>query len=117
MKKGENKVEYKVVGKAHPRLEAVEKTLGKAQYTDDFALPGMVYCMLLRSPYPYARVKKIDISRAEQVPGVVKILLPQDVPDKKYNNPSIAEAARKVASPQIRSIGTIASSRTAAWYP
>lgn len=77
--------EFKVVGKSHNRLESVKKAIGQARYTDDYVLPNMVYGMILRSPYAHARVKSIDKSQAEKVPGVLKILLPQDVPDKLFN--------------------------------
>jgi len=50
----------KVVGKSYLRHESAMKALGKAKYTDDFILPGMVYGMILRSPFPYAKVKNID---------------------------------------------------------
>lgn len=76
---------YRVVGKSHPRLESIKKSLGQAKYTDDYVLPNMVHGMILRSPYAHAKVKNIDKSYAEKVPGVLKILLPQDVPNKLFN--------------------------------
>ena len=47
------------------RLEAAEKVTGKAKYTYDINLPGMLYGMILRSPHPHAEVVKVDLSRAE----------------------------------------------------
>lgn len=77
--------DFKVIGISHPRLESVRKVTGQAKYTDDYVLPNMVYGMILRSPYAYARIKTIDKSQSEKVPGVLKILLPSDVPNKLFN--------------------------------
>ncbi|KUO74201.1 MAG: hypothetical protein APF77_21040 [Clostridia bacterium BRH_c25] len=77
--------DFKVVGKSHHRFESIKKAIGHAKYTDDYVLPNMVYGMILRSPYAHARVKSIDKSQAEKVAGVLKILLPEDVPDKLFN--------------------------------
>ena len=67
----------------HPvvRLEARDKLTGRAVYTDDMKLPGMVYGAVVRSPHARAVVTKIDLSAAEAVPGYVGALLPEDVPD------------------------------------
>lgn len=77
--------DFNVIGKSHHRFESVRKATGKAQYTDDYELPNMVYGMILRSPYAHAQVKSIDKSKAEQVDGVLKIILPQDVPNMLFN--------------------------------
>ena len=71
----------------HPvvRLEARDKLTGRAVYTDDMKLPGMVYGAVVRSPHARAVVTKIDLSAAEAVPGYVGALLPEDVPDTLYN--------------------------------
>lgn len=77
--------DFRVIGKSHPRFESIKKSLGKAKYTDDYVLTDMVYCMILRSPYSNAKVKNIDKSQAEKVPGVLKILLPWDVSQELFN--------------------------------
>ncbi len=76
---------FNVVGKGHPRHETQDKVRGKAVYTDDLAFPNMVWGAILRSPYARARVLEIDVSKASALPGVFGILLPQDVPQKRYN--------------------------------
>ncbi|NWF56224.1 MAG: molybdopterin-dependent oxidoreductase [Syntrophaceae bacterium] len=63
----------------------MSKVTGRAEYTDDLVVPGMVYGRILRSPYAHARVKRIDPSAAERVPGVLAVLGPADVPQKKFN--------------------------------
>src|SRR2546427_2606617 len=62
---------HRVVGKALPRTDSLEKVTGKAPYAYDMHLAGMVYGEILRSPLPYARVSKIDTSAAQAIPGVL----------------------------------------------
>jgi 4-hydroxybenzoyl-CoA reductase alpha subunit len=59
-----------VVGKPTPLLDAVAKVTGQGVYTDDIKLPGMLTGKILRSPLPYARITRIDTTRAEALPGV-----------------------------------------------
>ncbi|MDF3038089.1 MAG: aldehyde oxidase and xanthine dehydrogenase molybdopterin binding protein [Thermomicrobiales bacterium] len=69
-----------VVGTAPPRLEGREKVTGRARYASDVRLPGLLYARVLRSPHPHARVRRIDISRAEQAPGVHAVICAENVP-------------------------------------
>lgn len=62
------------VGHETPRIDAVERVTGTAQYTRDVHLPGMVYGRVLRSRLPHARILSIDTSRAEQLPGVLAVI-------------------------------------------
>ncbi|MBM0107914.1 xanthine dehydrogenase family protein molybdopterin-binding subunit [Steroidobacter sp. S1-65] len=62
--------ELQVVGKNAPRMDALEKVTGRARYTFDVQLPGMLYTRVINSTVPHARIKSIDTSRAEQYPGV-----------------------------------------------
>lgn len=62
--------ELSVVGKDVPRMDALDKVTGRARYTFDVQLPGMLYARTLNSTVPHARIKSIDTSRAEKYPGV-----------------------------------------------
>ncbi len=62
------------VGHRTLRIDALERVTGKAQYTGDVKLPGMLYARVLRSPHPHARIRKIDVSRAKALPGVRAVL-------------------------------------------
>ena len=62
--------ELQVVGKDVPRMDALDKVTGRARYTFDVQLPGMLYARTLNSTVPHARIKSVDTSRAEQYPGV-----------------------------------------------
>ena len=62
------------VGHPAPLIDALERVSGKATYTGDVKLPGMLYGRVLRSPHPHARIRKIDVSQAQAMPGVKAIL-------------------------------------------
>src|SRR5437667_9548750 len=64
----------KTIGHPTPRIDAFERVTGKATYTNDIQLPGMLYARILRSPHPHARIRRIDVSKALAVPGVKTIL-------------------------------------------
>lgn len=76
---GPNK-ELKVVGKPVPRIDAYDKLSGGAVYTFDVDLPGMVHAKILRSPLPHAKIKNINTSKAEELPGVLKIISHKNSP-------------------------------------
>ncbi len=63
-----------VVGKSIPRVDAYERVSGRAVYPSDLSLPGMLYGAILRSPYPNARVKKVDTTEAEKMKGVRAVI-------------------------------------------
>ncbi len=74
-----------MVGKRLPRLAAGAMATGAAKYTTDIKLPGMLIGKVLRSPYPHARILKIDKSKAEKLPGVETVISFEDVPKKPFN--------------------------------
>ena len=63
-----------VVGHDTPRIDAVERVSGKAKYSADVMLPGMLYARVLRSPHPHARIRRIDAAKARALPGVKAIV-------------------------------------------
>jgi xanthine dehydrogenase molybdenum-binding subunit len=76
--------ELSIVGKNIPKVDARIKVTGRALYADDVHMPGMLHGKVVRClEYAHARVKKLDVSEAEKMPGVVKILGPKDI--AKYN--------------------------------
>lgn len=79
--------EYRFIGKATARKDAVEIVTGKADYIDDVKRPGMLYGKALRSPYPHAEILEIDTSRAEALAGVKAVLTHRNVPDWKTGIP------------------------------
>lgn len=73
-----NKSDYGVIGKRTPRVDARAKATGEALYAADISMPGMLWCKMLRSPYPHARILNIDTSRAEKLPGVKAVCVGKD---------------------------------------
>jgi len=79
------KKEFKYVGRSFPCDHGVRKVTGDLDYCCDVKLPNMLYAKLLLSPIPHGIVKRIDTSRAEKVPGVIKIFSHFNAPDKKFS--------------------------------
>ncbi len=75
-----------VIGAPIPRVDAAAKTNGRAAYTGDLRLPGMVYARLLRSPYAHARVRGVRTQAALTLPGVVAVLTRDNAPAVRYNS-------------------------------
>jgi xanthine dehydrogenase molybdenum-binding subunit len=66
-----------------PRPDAIDKATGKGIYADDLHVEGMLHAKVLRSKYPHAKLKRVDVSKAKTVPGVVAVLTADDVPGRK----------------------------------
>src|SRR2546427_10049668 len=62
------------IGESIKRKEDDRFIRGKGNYVDDIPLPGMLHMAILRSPYAHARIRSIDTSRAQAVPGVVAVV-------------------------------------------
>ncbi len=75
-------MEYNIVGKRVPRVDALEKATGTAVYIDDIAFPGMLYGKIVRSSFPHARILHVDVSRAERAPGVKAVVTANDLPGR-----------------------------------
>ena len=70
--------ELQYVGKPATRLDALEKVLGTAKYAGDYYMPGMLYARALRSTLPHARIVRLDVTPARQVPGVLAAITCDD---------------------------------------
>jgi 4-hydroxybenzoyl-CoA reductase alpha subunit len=71
---------YRLLGHAIPYVEGPLKVTGRAEYTDDIQRPGMLVGRLLRSPWPHARLKSLDVSAAQALPGVYAVLTGERYP-------------------------------------
>lgn len=76
---------FDIVNHATPRLESMDKALGRGKYTDDLELPNMAYAALVRCPYSHAKVLSIDVSEAEKVPGYLGCALLEEAPQAYFN--------------------------------
>ena len=75
-----SEVEYNIVGKRPIRPDGVDKVTGRAQYGADVKLTGLLAGRVLRSPHPHARIRSIDTSKAESLPGVRAVITAKDLP-------------------------------------
>jgi carbon-monoxide dehydrogenase large subunit len=82
------------IGKDVLRLEDPKLLAGRATYTDDVKLPGMLHTAVLRSPHAHARIVRIDTSRAGALPGVFAVITGDDA--KALTNPLPAFCAEPV---------------------
>ncbi len=71
---------YKVVGTRPIRHDGIDKVTGAAKYGADIQLAGMLHGKVLRSPYAHARIRSIDTSKAEALPGVLGVVTAKDFP-------------------------------------
>ena len=65
--------DFKYIGQRTVRPDGFDKVTGRANYAADFALPGMIWGRILRSPHAHARIKNIDTTKAEAMPGVLSV--------------------------------------------
>src|ERR1700675_20366 len=72
--------QYKLIGKNYKTADLLAKVTGKSKYAEDFRAEGMLFCKLLLSPLPHARVKRIDAREALAMPGVKAILTADELP-------------------------------------
>jgi CO/xanthine dehydrogenase Mo-binding subunit len=72
------------LGQPATRIDAVGKVTGQTLYPGDLALPGMLHMKILFAARPHARLKRIDVSKAEAYPGVAAVFTAKDVPNNEY---------------------------------
>jgi 4-hydroxybenzoyl-CoA reductase subunit alpha len=69
---------FRVLNTHVHNIDGIAKVTGRATYTFDVKLPGMLYGKILRSPYPHAKIIKIDFSKAMEIPGVIAVVTGKD---------------------------------------
>jgi CO/xanthine dehydrogenase Mo-binding subunit len=88
----------KLIGKDYATPDLYAKVTGQAKYAEDYHAGGMLFCKLLLSPLPHARVKHIDMSKALVMPGVRAILTADELPppaDSLTDNGTVIKANPK----------------------
>ncbi len=105
---------YKIIGQSVERWDAIAKVQGKADYTADLPKKNVLYGKILRATIAHGLVKKLDISEALKVEGVIKVLTPDDLPDLKFPtaghpytlDPKLADIAdRNILTKRVRLYG------------
>ena len=74
----------KYIGTRPVRPDGLEKVTGRANFGADHAMPGMLHGKVVRSPHAHARIRAIDTSRAEAMPGVLAVITAKDFPDRTH---------------------------------
>ncbi|MEK7347623.1 MAG: molybdopterin cofactor-binding domain-containing protein [Candidatus Eisenbacteria bacterium] len=105
VEEGESDDTFSVVGKSVPKKDAADKATGKATYTGDFRLPGMLRGKLLGSPHPHAKILSVDTSEAEALPGVHAVITAKDVPDVPYGVSPARYDEQVLAGDRVRHVG------------
>lgn len=77
---------YNYVGKGMPIRDAASKVTGQLKYVADMKFPRMLFAKMLLSPVAHAKIKKIDISKAEALPGVMAVATCFNAPMITYNS-------------------------------
>ena len=90
------------------RVEDPRLLTGRGKYIDDVILPNMARAAVLRSTHAHARIKSIDTSRAEALPGVVLVMTgtqaaEQTGPLPCFSNPPVAQHC--IATDRVRHVG------------
>ena len=95
---------FSIIGKPTAMIDAAEKTTGAGKYTDDISVPGMLIGKILHSPYPHARIKRIDTSRAEKLEGVIAVVVGTDAPNP-YGILPVGHDEYALALDKVRYVG------------
>ena len=92
------------IGSRLPKSDGAAKADGSGLYADDIALPRMLHAKILRSPHAHARIRAIDVSEAEKVPGVIATLLGAELP-VKYGVIPWTQDENALAVEKVRFVG------------
>jgi xanthine dehydrogenase molybdenum-binding subunit len=76
--------EYALLGKRLPKPDAMNRVTGRMLYADDMTLPGVLAGKILGSPVAHGRIRRLDISKAERLPGVYAVVTAKDAPTTYY---------------------------------
>src|SRR2546427_11568475 len=101
---GNNKKPLNIVGKPFRKVDARAKCTGQTKFADDIALPRMVYCKLLRSHEPHAVIKRIDVSKALALSGVLAVITGKDLPIS-YGILPVSQDEHALCIDKVRFIG------------
>ena len=98
-------MEYEVIGKRIPNIDAPPKSRGQAQYIDDLKMPNMLHGKILRSPLAHAKILNIDVSNARALPGVRAVITGYDMPTVKWGTGYQGADQTTLALDKVRHVG------------
>jgi 4-hydroxybenzoyl-CoA reductase alpha subunit len=94
-----------IVGHGLTRYDGPDKVTGRLEYTGDIRLPGMIYGRILGSRVAHGIIKRIDVSRARELPGVLAVITGADVPDTYYGVSPARYDEQILAKQRVRYVG------------
>ncbi len=97
--------DQRVVTHGVTRYDAPDKVSGRATYTADLRLPGMIHGKILTSPIAHGIIRRIDVSRARALPGVLDVITGADVPDVRYGVSPARFDEHVLATERVRYVG------------
>ena len=97
--------DHAIVGHSVTRYDAPDKVSGRAKYTADIRLPGMIYGKILGSPIPHGIITRLDVSRARALPGVLAVITGTEVPDTWYGVSPARYDEQILARDRVRYVG------------
>ncbi|MEE4264741.1 MAG: xanthine dehydrogenase family protein molybdopterin-binding subunit [Desulfobacteraceae bacterium] len=97
--------DYAIIGKRMPRVDSRTKVMGKAKFTADLKLPGMLVGKILRSPLAHARILSIDTTKAESLPGVKAVVTGKDTEGVKWGVFAYTRDQQFIQTEKVRYIG------------
>lgn len=97
--------DHDIVGRGMPRYDAPDKVTGRATYTADLRLPGMIHGRILGSPIAHGLIRRVDVSRARALPGVLDVITAAEVPDTWYGVSPAREDEQIFATDRVRYVG------------
>ena len=100
----ESEEQFRLIGTAFRRVDGHAKVTGRTQFADDLNFPRMAYVKLVRSTVPHARIRKIDLSAAQAMDGVLATLVGAELPDK-FGILPVSEDEHALAVDTVRFVG------------
>jgi len=97
--------DHSVVSHGVTRYDAPDKVTGRAKYTADIQLPDTIIGKILGSPIAHGLIKRIDVSKARALPGVLAVITGADVPDAWYGVSPAREDEQILAKERVRYVG------------
>ncbi|MBP6715780.1 MAG: molybdopterin-dependent oxidoreductase, partial [Acidobacteria bacterium] len=93
-----------VIGRPRRRTDGRAKVTGQTKFADDLMFPRTVFCRLLRSPHPHAKILSVDISRASAHPGVLLVLTGKEFPIP-YGVLPVSHDEHALCNDRVRHVG------------
>ncbi|MGD8395610.1 MAG: molybdopterin-dependent oxidoreductase [Candidatus Eiseniibacteriota bacterium] len=101
----DQELDLAVVSHGVTRYDAPDKVTGRARYTGDLSLPGMLHGKILGSPIAHGLIRRIDVTKARALPGVLGVLTGADVTDRLYGVSPARYDEHLLARERVRYVG------------